>query len=57
MNFRRRLPEIRWLYPVCPTGYALALRVSPKRLSALATRLVSSPVAARATLKIPYEQH
>ena len=33
MNFRRRLPEIRWLYPVCPTEYALAQRVSPKRLS------------------------
>ena len=35
MNFRRRLPEIRWLYPVCPTEYALAQRVSPKRLSTL----------------------
>ena len=32
MNFRRRLPGIPWLYPVCPTGYALAQRVSPKRL-------------------------
>ena len=33
MNFRRSLPEIRWLSPVCPTGYPFAQRVSPKRLS------------------------
>ena len=33
MNFRRRLPEIRWLYPVCPTGYAHSQRVSPERVS------------------------
>ena len=40
MNFRRRLPEIRWLYTVCPTEYALAQRVSPKRLSTRLARHV-----------------
>src|ERR1035437_10428056 len=33
MNFRRSLPEIRCLSPVCPTGCAPSSPCAPKRLS------------------------
>src|SRR5664280_2726306 len=48
MNFRRRLPEIRWLYPVCPTGYAHSQRVSPERVNtrrSLPGQTVTRPAA------------